>query len=85
MTLPQSERMATADRHPRTALTFEVHARDDGKVEFVGSFQPGERLTVIVIREAAQEFDDLIAAAGSTLDFWDNPFDDEDWNAAPAG
>jgi len=85
MTPPQSEHMATADRHPRTALTFEVHARDDGKVEFVGSFQPGERLTVIVIREAAQEFDDLVAAAGSTLDFWDNPLDDEDWNAAPAG
>ena len=84
-TPPQIECMATADRHPRTALTFEVHARDDGKVEFTGSFQPGERLTVIVIREAAQEFDDLIAAAGSTLDFWDNPLDDEDWNAAPAG
>ena len=50
----------------------------------MGSFQPGERLTVIVIREAAQEFDDLVAAAGSTLDFWDNPLDDEDWNAAPA-
>lgn len=85
MTPPQSERMATAHRHPRTALTFEVQARDDGKVEFAGSFQPGERLTVIVIREASQEFDDLVAAAGSTLDFWANPLDDEDWNAAPAG
>jgi hypothetical protein len=26
--------------------------------------------------------DDLIAAAQSSLDFWDNPFDDEDWNEA---
>lgn len=77
--------MATADQHPRTALTYEVHARADGKVEFVGPFQPGERLTVIVIPEAGREFDDLVAAAGSTLDFWDNPLDDEDWNAAPAG
>lgn len=75
--------MATDDRHPRTALTYEVHARDDGRVEFVGPFQPKERLTVIVIPEAGREFDDLVAAAGSTLEFWDNPFDDEDWNASP--
>ena len=26
--------------------------------------------------------DDLIQAAQSSLDFWDNPFDDEDWNNA---
>ena len=25
---------------------------------------------------------DLVAAAGSSLDFWDNAFDDEDWNDA---
>jgi hypothetical protein len=54
-------------------------------VEFAGPFQPGERLTVIVIPEAAREFDDLVDAAGSTLDFWDNPLDDEDWNAAQTG
>lgn len=77
--------MATADQQPRTALTYEVHARDAGRVEFIGPFQPGERLTVIVIPETARELDDLVAAAGSTLDFWDNPLDDEDWNAAAAG
>lgn len=76
--------MVTADQQPRTALTYEVHARADGKVEFVGPFQPGEWLTVIVIPEAGRAFDDLVAAAGSTLDFCDNPLDDEDWNAAPA-
>jgi len=27
-------------------------------------------------------FDDLLAAAESSLGFWDNPFDDEDWNDA---
>ena len=77
--------MSTANHHPRPARTSEVHARDDGKVEFAGPFQPGERLTVIVIPEAAREFDDLVDAAGSTLDFWDNPLDDEDWNAAQTG
>ncbi|GEM_PF-7031963 len=28
------------------------------------------------------ESNDLIQAAHSSLDFWDNPFDDEDWNNA---
>jgi DNA (cytosine-5)-methyltransferase 1 len=27
-----------------------------------------------------ESFDDLISASQTTLDFWDNPFDDEDWN-----
>lgn len=26
--------------------------------------------------------DDLIAAAQTSLVFWDNPFDDQDWNDA---
>jgi hypothetical protein len=26
------------------------------------------------------DFRDLTEAAESTLDFWDNPLDDEDWN-----
>lgn len=77
--------MATADQQPRSALTYEVQARADGSVELLGPFQPGERLTVIVIPEAAHEFDGLIAAASSSLDFWNNPWDDEDWNACPPG
>jgi hypothetical protein len=28
------------------------------------------------------ELEDLIAAAVSSTDFWDNPEDDEDWNNA---
>ena len=26
------------------------------------------------------EFDDLLAATATSVDFWDNPYDDEDWN-----
>ena len=26
-------------------------------------------------------FQDLLAAAQSSLEFWDNPVDDEDWNS----
>lgn len=28
------------------------------------------------------KMDDLVAAAGTSLSFWDNPMDDEDWNDA---
>jgi hypothetical protein len=76
--------MAIAEQQPRAALTYEVLASDSGKVELSGPFQPGERLTVIVIPSSKVEFDDLVAASGSSLEFWDNPLDDEDWNAAPA-
>ena len=34
------------------------------------------------IELAPHTFDDLLSAAESSLDFWDNPFDDEDWNDA---
>ena len=55
----------------------------DGRIEIVGPFHPGQRLTVLVVPEA-HDFDDLTAAASSSLDFWDNPRDAEDWNDAPA-
>jgi glutamine amidotransferase PdxT len=42
----------------------------------------GEYVTVVVISEPADTFDDLLAAAESSLGFWDNPCDDEDWNDA---
>ncbi len=32
--------------------------------------------------EVSESTDDLIAAASTTLGFWDNPYDDEDWNDA---
>ena len=37
-----------------------------------------------MIAESDEFFDDLTAAAQSSLDFWDNRFDDEDWNAEPS-
>jgi hypothetical protein len=39
-------------------------------------------VTVFVIKEADERFEDMISAAQSTLDFWDTPLDDEDWNNA---
>jgi hypothetical protein len=37
-----------------------------------------------LIVECDDSFDDLIAASESTLQFWDNQFDDEDWNGVAA-
>jgi hypothetical protein len=64
------------------ALKFEAEVREDGRLELSVPFTPGDRVTVFVVREQAESFDDLLAAAQSTTDFWDNPYDDEDWNDA---
>lgn len=43
----------------------------------------GQSLRVFVepvIGNTGDAFTDLEAAAASSTDFWDNPFDDEDWN-----
>jgi hypothetical protein len=75
--------MTPETRQTQPAVHYEVTAGPNGRVEFVGPFQHGQRLTVFVL-PGPQEFEDLTAAAASSLDFWDNPLDDEDWNEAPS-
>ena len=69
---------------PQPALKYEVEVQDEGRVEFNVPFAPGARVVVFVIGEQGQDdpFQDLLAASQSSLDFWDNPLDDEDWNNA---
>ena len=59
---------------------MEVH--DQGLVELRLPYASGARVTIIVILEPQDQFPDLVAASTSSLAFWDNPLDDEDWNAA---
>ena len=66
----------------QTALKYDVEVVEEGRVELNGPFLPGERITVFVLKEVSDTFDDLLEAVQSSLDFWDNPFDDEDWNNA---
>ena len=66
----------------QTALKYDVKVQEKGRVELQVPFSPGARITVFVIEEPADNFSDLIMAAQSSLDFWDNPYDDEDWNNA---
>lgn len=65
----------------QSALKYDLKVQKNGQVEINVPFPPGEHVTVFVIR-AGDVFDDLMNAAGSSLDFWDNPLDDEDWNHA---
>jgi hypothetical protein len=74
--------MTETEAVPQTALKYDVRVREEGRVELHVPFPPGARVTVVVIKESDQPFDDLMKAAESSLDFWDNPFDDQDWNDA---
>jgi len=67
---------------PKTALKYDVEVKDDGRVELTVPFPPGAHVIVFVIEAADDSLADLLLAAQSSLDFWDNPLDDEDWNNA---
>ena len=67
---------------PQTALHYDTEVKDGGRVELCVPLSPGARVTVFVIETNNTRFDDLLLASQSSLDFWDNPFDDEDWNDA---
>jgi hypothetical protein len=66
---------------PQSALKYEAEVNDAGRVELSVPFAPGARVVVFVI-EADDLTADLTLAAHSSLDFWDNRLDDEDWNNA---
>ena len=66
----------------QTALKYELEVMEKGRVELHVPFPTGSRVTVIVIEEPVDSFADLLSASQSSLDFWDNQFDDEDWNDA---
>jgi hypothetical protein len=63
----------------QTALKYDVEVREDGRIELDVPFPTGAHVTVFII-ESGGAFNDLLAASESSLDFWNNIFDDEDWN-----
>lgn len=74
--------MTTTNVELQTALKFETEVLRDGKLELHVPLAEGRHVTVFVVPEQPDSFSDLTAAAQSSLDFWDNPLDDEDWNNA---
>jgi len=53
-----------------------------GKVELSVPLPKGTRVAVFVMEESEDDFSDLVLAAQSSLNFWNNPIDDEVWNNA---
>jgi hypothetical protein len=52
-------------------------------VQVPSDIPPGDHRVVLVIEEQpTDQFLDVVQAASTSLDFWDNPYDDEDWNHA---
>jgi hypothetical protein len=64
------------------ALKYDVQVTELGRIEIDVPFPPGARLTLFIVPGPTDSFADLISSAESSLEFWDNPFDDEDWNDA---
>lgn len=67
---------------PQQAIKYRVEVTRDGRIELPVPFTPGAHLTIFVIAENGEPFWELMQASESSLDFWDNPLDDEDWNDA---
>lgn len=63
-------------------LRFELEVPSDGRIEVCVPLPAGSQVTAYVTEHAVDDFADLRAAASSSTDFWNNPFDDEDWNEA---
>ena len=69
----------------QTALKYDLEVQKEGRVDLHVPFPSGARVIVFVIEDPVNRFDDLLLASESSLGFWDNPFDDEDWGDAKAG
>ena len=62
-------------------LRYDLEVPPNGRIELQLPLPASSHVTVYVVEEQ-REFDELTAAAASSIDFWDNPQDDEDWNDA---
>jgi hypothetical protein len=66
----------------QTALKYDLEVKEDGQIQFQVPFPQGSHLVVFVIESPFDDFSDLMKSAQSSLDFWDNSVDDEEWNHA---
>ncbi len=66
----------------QTALKYDIEVKDGGRLELDVPLAPGVHVTVFVIESRNEVVQDLLLASQSSLEFWDHPLDDEDWNDA---
>jgi hypothetical protein len=71
--------MENTTNFPQKALKYQAQVNSEGKIELQVPLIPGAHVTNFVVEEL-DTFNDLMFAAESSLDFWDNALDDEDWN-----
>jgi hypothetical protein len=64
------------------AWRYELTVPADGRLEVAVPLPAGAHVTVLVVEHPLETFDDLLASATTSTEFWDNPLDDEDWNNA---
>ena len=67
---------------PFAPLRYDMEVPSDGRIELTVPLPAGAAVSVYVLDKSHTEIDDLASAAGSSIDFWDNAEDDEDWNNA---
>ena len=65
-----------------TAFKYKLNVQEGGKVELSVPLPKGTRVAAFVMEEREDDFSDLVLAAQSSLDFWNNPIDDQVWNNA---
>ena len=63
-------------------LDEKIEVSDGGRLELENPLSKETRVAPFVVRESRDDFSDLTKASESTLEFWDNPIDDGDWNDA---
>ena len=64
----------------QTALRYEMEVSDGGRLEIKTPSRRGLGLFFSLCGSPRTTFSDLTEASESTLEFWDNPIDDEEWN-----
>lgn len=66
----------------QSPFLYHVEVPPDGRIEVQVPLPAGSQVSVYVVEDSVGGSDDLLEAAASSIYFWDNPADDEDWNHA---
>ena len=67
---------------PQLVLKYDAEVLAEGRIELLVPYAEGERVVVFVVSDSTEPFNELTEATESSLAFWDNPLDDQDWNNA---
>ena len=66
---------------PQEAVKYEATVVEEGRIALSLPFPAGTHVEVLIVKPT-DEAAELTAAAESSLQFWNHPRDDEDWNDA---